>query len=94
MTVGLGGPDPQTPLPSHRWFGAVCRHRLEVQRGENRALISLPVPEIWGSKVLPLAPPSGQTRNIFRQIILSADSARRVLDVCKIWGTFDEDPDF
>ena len=61
--------DPQTHMA-----GAPCRDRREVPSGENSTSISHTVPEIWGFKLFPLAPPTGQTGSGRSQLTSSVDS--------------------
>jgi len=61
--------DPQTYMA-----GAPCRDRREVPYDENSTSIPHTVPEIWGFKLFPLAPPTGQTGSGRSQLTSSVDS--------------------
>jgi len=84
--ISVLGVWPPNRDPQPHMAMAPCRDRREVPYGENSASISHTVPEIWGFKRFPLAPPTGQTGSGRGQVTSSVDSTRgdlRVIWVCR-----------
>jgi len=79
--ISVLGVWPPNRDPQPHMAGASCGDYRGVPYGENSWSLSHAVPEIWGFKLFPLAPPTGQTGSGRGQMTSSIDSTRGALRV-------------